>query len=450
MRSGFGSRRKARKVGDDDDDEAETDEPAAQAVDGLVDQQGTVHVVYRVSSIANGGPDSSPVTKASARGSSRPKKKSSLRLSFGPGGAEGEDSHDGGVAVFTPKKSSLSRQAIEKNAARKSSAQTLPPSRLPMRLGEPDDRPSYSEDYLNELKSSTPSTPRDLQGVGNKAVENVEGALDVRGRFPDSAVDDGHVPSQAEIQEKKERRARLAREKEYVGLGGEGSEDGSEDDDERGEVSLRPRKKWAETRLVREDEDLGEGFDEFVEDGRITLGKKAEREQSRQRRKEMQEMIQDAEASSDEGSDDSEAERRAAYEVAQTRAGTYGTRRQDERRPTRPHTPPKINPLPHLAHTLEQLQAALSRLERAKSHKIKKMEDLVQEKSEIAAREVEIQKLLTEAGANYERLSAEAGLGGVLNTSDMAHQTAGPSGPLLIDRGLESFGKASVAPASSD
>ena len=37
---------------------------------------------------------------------------------------------------------------------------------------------------------------------------------------------------------------------------------------------LRTKEKYPETRLVAEDEVVAEGFDQFVEDPRIALGKK--------------------------------------------------------------------------------------------------------------------------------------------------------------------------------
>jgi len=63
----------------------------------------------------------------------------------------------------------------------------------------------------------------------------------------------------------------------------------SDDDDEfrsnRNEISLRPKElkeKYAETRLVPDDEDIAEGFEEYVEDGRISLDV---RRNARRRRK---------------------------------------------------------------------------------------------------------------------------------------------------------------------
>ncbi len=341
-----------------------------------------------------------------------------------------EDADDSSE-IFTPKKSNLSRRAIEKNALRKSLASSVSSEHLPIRANSTDDRPSYSRDYLEELRVSTPSTPKDLTPFS--ADEDYIGTeLDIVSKFGTDIVrrENGLIPTDAEVKEKKERRARLAKEQAFISL---------DDGDGSNEISLVPRRKKAETRLVREDEDLGEGFDDFVEDGRISLGKKAEREQKRRHRAEMQEMINEAEGSSDEDSDDSEAERKGAYEAAQTRAGMDGLQKDHQQQlPTRPRTPPRITPLPSLSSCLERLQSALNTVEHNKAQNIKKMEDVQHQKAQIAAREVEIQQLLKDAGETYERLRAEAGLGGGFN------------GPLVVDgkladhvilnRGLESFG----------
>ncbi|KAL3423443.1 hypothetical protein PVAG01_05190 [Phlyctema vagabunda] len=204
-----------------------------------------------------------------------------------------------------------------------------------------------------------------------------------------------YIPSEAEIREKKERRSRLAHEQDFISLNDtEGS--GRAFDQQ---LSLLPRKKKIETRLVREDEDLGEGFDEFVEDGRISLGKKQEREAKRKQRKEMADMIQQAEGSSDGDSDDSDAEVRAAFEAAQTRAGMDGLLKPEERvNSMAAEIPSKITPLPVLSACLERLQATLSTMEQELAQRRKKMANLEQEKRDIAIREVEVQELLNQAG----------------------------------------------------
>ncbi len=96
-------------------------------------------------------------------------------------------------------------------------------------------------------------------------------------------------------------------------------------------VDFGAKKKKQESRLIAEDEDLGEGYDEYVLDGKLALGKKAEKDAARRHRQEMVDLMQAAEDGSDAESDDSESERRDAYEAAQRRAGMDGlTKNEDD------------------------------------------------------------------------------------------------------------------------
>lgn len=328
-----------------------------------------------------------------------------------------DDDDSGGPAVFTPKKSSLSRQAVEKNALRKSTANNLSSEHLPFRQTE--DRPSYSADHLNELKTSTPSTPKDLRSKSDINNENSQ-TLDLASKFgSDLAYKDSSsaIPTDAEIREKKERRARLAKEQDFINLS---DEDAQEQEDSDGEMSLLPyarqkASKKEETRLVRDDEDIAEGFDEFVSDGRIALSKKAEREQKKRQEAETRDLINEAEGgndSADSEDDDSEAERHAAYEAAQTRKGMDGLRRDEQStRPRRPRTPPRITPLPTLAGCLDKLKQRLAGMEYARMQKVRRLEEIKKEKEDIRIREEEIQRLLKETGDRYEKLRQEAEVG---------------------------------------
>jgi hypothetical protein len=365
------------------------------------------------------------------------KKRSSLRISFGPGADEndGEDSSD--TAVITPKKSNLSRIAIEKNAEQRARSPLVPELSRP-RASVDEDRPTYSKDYLAELRNSTPATPKDLKPTEEEEQESR--ALDIASKFGPSASltpeSSSAIPTEAEIKEKKARRARLAKEQE-ASKDDEENTWASDDDDEfrtsRNEISLRPKEKYAETRLVRDDEDIAEGFDEYVEDGNISLGRKAEREAEKKRRAEMSELINNAErGSDDDGSDDSEAERNAAYEAAQTRAGTYG-RSQRGLEGDRERTPDRIAPLPDLSEMLERLQTDVEAKKQKREMILQKMEEVKEDKIRIAERQKYLQEQLQKTGEEYEKLRLEAGMAAapINGTGD---------GKLIVDRGLDSIG----------
>ncbi|KAH8701051.1 nineteen complex-related protein 2-domain-containing protein [Talaromyces proteolyticus] len=387
MNSPFANRRKPRKIGGEDEEDNSTSQ------------------------------DSEPVVKRPS--SLKPKHKSKLRLSFGPGETSMVDDGDDASGVVTPKRPGLGRRVLEKNALQKTPSTTGSATHLPFRVGQEQDRPAYGEDYLKELRDSTPSTPKATDS------ENDRKEIDVTAKFGEVMQMSGAtaIPSEAEIREKKARRARLANEPEYISLE-------VEDEAEEDYMALDHKKEKEQTRLVRDDEDFAEGFDEFVEDGKISLGRKAEREQQRRQREQMRELINEAEGSSEE--EDSDAERNAAYEAAQTRAGMDGMERERRGNSSRPKTPPKIASLPNLPGVLGRLRANLAEAEGSKKLLLDRMEELRKEKADIAVREVEIQALIKDAGEQYEKLRLEAGLtpGG-----DGLPGDATPN-----DRGLESLG----------
>lgn len=315
-----------------------------------------------------------------------------------------------------PKRSNLSRVAIQRSAEKRSND-------LPFRAGREDDeiRPSYSKGYLEELKQSTPSTPKDLSASTTDAEDGGvpldAQALDITAKFgtnlnryqPPTAI-----PTDAEIREKKERRARLAKENDFIALDDEDEED--EDDnvthDENGRLILRPKEKYPETRLVRDDEDILEDFDDFTSDGRIALGRKAEKEAAARRKAEMASMIASAEGGhGDESSEDeSEAERNAAFEVAQTRSGNYAAAAEQEEEGARPRTPPRIAPLPTMDAVVERLRKRLQEMQTARMGKVREMESLKDEKTRIGEEEVRVQTSLKETGEKYAKLREELGV----------------------------------------
>ena len=360
-----------------------------------------------------------------SKGSVRGRKSTSSRLSFGPGGAEIENAGDNSSEIFTPKKSALSRQALERSASQRSITPSTRTPTLPVRTKADEERPSYSKQYIAELRSATPSAPPKKSSELSQRGDRGHVSLDVVAKFGAQAEELGKsaIPSEAEIREKRERRARLAREGEYISLHGEENGDVSEEYDEDGgyEVAVHRRtdSKWEETRLVRDDEDIAEGFEEFVEDGTISLGKKAETKQKQQERAKMRELIDEAQGGTgDDTDDESEAERRAAYEAAQTRAGISSQRPRKPQRhqayPPRPTTPPIITPISTLDECIQRLEATLHEQQARRMKQVKKLEEMARRKMEVLNRRQEIQRLLDEAAVKYETLREEAGLAGRL------------------------------------
>ncbi|KAK1752783.1 nineteen complex-related protein 2-domain-containing protein [Echria macrotheca] len=404
------------------------------------------------------------IRPALSRSSSTRQKKrqsGSSRLSFGPGDI-GNDGDDEKTEVVTPRKS-LGHRALQNNTLRKStSLQNL--TNLPTRFagfGNEDDRPRYSKEYLEELQSSTPNTPRNASSLqiedDSDAMEldpsELDGALvvqsqDLQARSSQALVGPGstsaaHILTEAEIRERKERRARLAKESEFISLSG------SDEDESSSRVTLQFKKKKTESRLIAEDEDLGEGYDEFVTDGGLALGRKAERDAERRHRQEMADLIKAAEDGSDAESDDSEAERRAAYEAAQRRAGMDGLRRPDaddaDMEDGGASVIPRMKPLPDMHEVLQRMRTLVQGLDDEVARKRAHIADLEKERGDIAAREKEVQEILNQAGAKYQALVGAGSAAAdvvtkLVSQSPLRPLPPGIMGEMPVERGLESFG----------
>lgn len=426
------SLRKSINFNDEDivDTSASGDEPKATTDS---QEQGAEPVVIR---------------PAISRSSSLKQKKraSTSRLSFGPGDLAADDGD--ADTVVTPKKP-LGKRVIESNALRRSgSGASLPPRFAGFGGGDDDDKPKYSKEYLQELQSSTPNTPQNLASLRIKddseewgegaAINNddimdldpseLDGALvvqtqDLSRRSPSAQAltkptNSANILTHAEIRERKERRARLAQEAEFIPLD-DGSDNSENEYSNRVTVQFDSSKpKKSESRLIAEDEDLGEGYDEFVNDGGLALGRKAEREAERRHRQEIAEMIQAAEEGSDAESDDSEAERRAAYEAAQRRAGLDGLHRPGEDDDEFDldggggvNMIPKMKPLPDLDEVLQRMKKLVQGLEDEVARKRSRIADLEKEKADILSREVEVQEILNQAGQKYQAVVGAAGRG---------------------------------------
>ena len=384
----------------------------------------------------------------------------------------------------------MSRIAIEKNAERKARVSLLGEEQLVLRRAEPSDsRPSYSKEYLEELKASTPSTPKaaadgegDLSGESSEEIdkrdknEETTRPLDIASKFGAAAValssvkqsSKFSIPTDAEIREKKERRARLAKEHEadHIALDDDDEDDSNSDPDVRKEITIRQREKYPETRLLPDDEDIAEGFDEFVSDGNITLGKRAEREAKEKRRMEMKAMINKAESggkptvagamvdfSGDSSVDESEEERNAAFEAAQTKSGTYSTfttagRKRKGEMVDRSQVPPRITPIPDLSTVVQHLKDTLAEMQQGLDEKEQRLKKLKEDRKALDERGDWIQGQLKEAGERFEKMKAEAGLPATNGEGETSggdqmneiHLRLSGADYTMVGRGLETLG----------
>jgi hypothetical protein len=367
--------------------------------------------------------DGPVVVRPNRAGAGKQKKKTlKTKLSFGA-----DPENDGSEEPAASNKVPLGQRALENSAVKRGIAVRTLPTRSTQE--EESDRPRYSREYLDELQSSTPSTPQDISTLHINDGDEMEldpseldGAMVVDYADTLQPTKGAHIPSEAEIRERKERRARLAQEQGFLSV---------EDDD----TDAFGRKKKDDGRLLAEDEDLGEGFDDYVEDGGLSLGKRAERERKKKERSQMAELITAAEGHSSDDSSDSDAERRIAYEASQSKAGLDGLKKP-KKAPSDDslQIPPKITPLPSLSDCLSRLQATLDSMESNLAVKTARLEQLRKEREDIIKREAEVQSLLDETGKKYQEAMAQ----GKIDAN--AASSAGPNLEFAGERGLDSLG----------
>lgn len=422
MRPSFASRRpKARKIEADDEEDAE---------------------------------DGGPLRPAPSRPKPTKKKRSTLRLSFGPetGNVASSDHTPDDEIPIALKKSALSRKAIERSAARKAglAAGVVGIDQLNVTPGS--ERPSYSKEYLEELKSSTSTKP--VEGEDEKEEPNggddydmildddvmavVEAGNQLAvARLGDAApagttgiLDEGLVRI---LKARRAERSTRSKAGDFISL--DGDEDMDDGDDE---ILLKSKKK--KSRLRGPDDG---GFDDdemekYVEDERIILGgKAAQREQERRRREGIRDTINQAEGVNSDEDADSDFSRDSLveeWERDQIRKGAFSANASasvasDLEMLTR--QPPNVTPLPSLKDAMKRLEDSLAAMEFRKAQAVRQAETLLHEKREIAQRENMVQDRLKKAGEEYEKLRGELGMGG-----------GGPEG--VVSRGLESFGNTPI------
>jgi hypothetical protein len=382
---------------------------------------------------------------------SRPKKKATAaaatRLSFGGDPTDADTSEP----AFMPKKSALSRKAMERNAAKKAlgleNLSLTPPSAA---LGQ--ERVNYSKEYLEELRSvqmvATPTAEGTESGEDAVMVDLTgEEAADVdmaeAGGSSAAVTTTGQTQIMDEglVRVMKARRGR-AKGRDFISL-----HDDASDSEGGNEIMLRPKKK-KESRLARaEDFNDDEEIANYVDDAErvlLTNSKSARREQERRRRQAIRETIAEAEGADDEGaeSDVSKDSLVEEWERDQIRKGAFSSndhapRGLEGELETLARNPPAVMALPEIGDVVKRLEATFKVMEIRKAQTERQIEALVAERREIRGREAMVQTRLKEAAGQYERLRKETGIGG-----------AGPEG--VVDRGLESFGSTPITAAAEE
>ncbi|KDQ09945.1 hypothetical protein BOTBODRAFT_36752 [Botryobasidium botryosum FD-172 SS1] len=337
-------------------------------------------------------------TKLKAKNKTRPAKPQA-KLSFGA--ADLEESQG---EVFQVKKSQLSRR-IKLGAA-------------PANLVSTDDQsasssstPMYSKEYLSELKAST-SKPPTRPHAEDAATPDVEMSMDLdtiidaddNGITQASLATTIHTTSAITAAREKRERARKLRS-----LNPNAGADASEDFislsiTKRGTGDVESLGPHPDSRLVREEDEEGEGDDDMAEytgaKERIALGKKSRKEAERKRRAGIIELIDDVEE------DDEETKE---WEMAQIRRG--GTVKEiaadelQEKRQYRPASIPAETPLPSLGAAISQLNAKLTNLTVSHASHTAALTTLGGERESLESKEKEMREMVEKTVAKKDWFS---------------------------------------------
>ncbi|THH09290.1 hypothetical protein EW146_g8722 [Bondarzewia mesenterica] len=343
-------------------------------------REGILDTTQDTADVANNDEPSPSTLATKLKNKAKQRTKPKSTLSFG-----GED--EGEVEVFKVKKSRLSRKLTL--------GQHPPsPGGIPSNLDQatistqPGGGPVYDQAYLSELKASTPSAraPRppaddvydvDVSMTELNAVEinNTLGGIETV------------IPSESSVLAAKEKRERLrvteSSGEDFISLSLT----------KRDEVYQGPH---PESRLVREEDELGEGDDEFSEftsaQERIALGKKARKAEASKRRDAMKELIADAEEVDEETEE---------WEQEQLRRGGLKAVESAAQKPLKqvykPAPIPPLTPIPTLDPAVARITQVMTSLTQSHAQNTVSVAAIAAEQVQLDEREAELRELITKA-----------------------------------------------------
>jgi hypothetical protein len=416
LKMSFNRRAKPRRIGAES---ASEDEASPAVVIKKPAAKPAKSKVRKIITADSGSEDETVVRKPTpkpkiASASSTPKPKAA-KLSFGAAEEDGE------TEAFTMKKSNLSRKAMERNAARVVGMEVRTTEHV-----------SYSAEALAALRQEQAAAPiREGEELAGDDIDMLEGATIVSADEDEGAgqlmrMDEDSAPQimdPAYVRVMKERRAARAAAgkhdstaEDFISLTANGDN----------QLVKSSKKSKKESRLVKDDFNDMEEIENYAEDAGALLAnpgsKTARREEERQRKAQIAEMIAEA-------SDISEDE---DWQKEQIRKGVFTEAGPgiDGELEALAKNPPVAQPLPDVGEVVRRLEGMLKGMKLRKQQTERKVEELLREKKEIAEREGMVQSRLKEAGEMYEKLRAEVGGAG--------------EGVTPVDRGLESFGNTPI------
>ncbi|GAA5851668.1 hypothetical protein JCM9279_002539 [Rhodotorula babjevae] len=290
--------------------------------------------------------------------------KARARVSFGGDDEDDADSDASLIKRSTPTSTPrrLLHPTLPSTASSTSLASPAPAvAAAPTRTAEasPATRSTYSKEYLDELKRGQLSAPRAAAPVDGDGAPGFDDLT--KSKFGDDQLEDSTIfPSSDSIARAKARREEMRK----AGISAP-----ARGDDGFVPLEVGFAHKGGDSRLVREEDELGDGDDDmaaFTDSlSRLPLGKRANAAAARALRAEMGDMIDDVEM--DVRDDDAEMRE---WEEAQIRRGGEGRRTtRDEgavkgkgKGPYRPAPIPQSSTLPSLAAVSARLSAAITTL----------------------------------------------------------------------------------------
>ncbi|KAG5518932.1 hypothetical protein PMAC_002463 [Pneumocystis sp. 'macacae'] len=329
------------------------------------------------------------------------KENKGLRLSFGP--EEGDQEHE----TFVPKKSLLNQQYQRKKPQIDSPFQyehayvnitsffnKANRFNMPKSVENISSvTPKYNSEYLSELRSSTPSTPKEFCNIYKETInmndlsitENISHCFD---KVPE-ILNEGIVKALKERRMEKIKQSKLS--SCYISL---------EDDNQ---VVLSSQTN--ESRLQREDDLLDDGIEEFKEylDDRIILNKDLEKTQARKRRIEMKDAIEEVEEIDVEEEFSSEENSRI-WEQTQIRKGVYGSNFINTDLTSQKKYQPIITQIPKFENSINRLKNKLFSMKSNRDTMLSEIKTLILEKEEIFKREVNVKESLEKTSQDYYNL----------------------------------------------
>ncbi|KZS89449.1 hypothetical protein SISNIDRAFT_416795 [Sistotremastrum niveocremeum HHB9708] len=337
-----------------------------------------------------GSPDgpASPSTLATKlRDKHKARVKAKSRLSFG-----GDDGENEGEGEFKVKKGNLrAKLALGADGIVSNVDHATPPSLASLNITPRREGPTYSKEYLQELKASTPSAlprpkPDQDQDV---SMTDLDTSYDVEGALIIDSADTGetYIPSESSVKAAKEKRERLrsgkaSGEEDFISLQVSKTEDF--------DVGPHPG-----SRLVREEDEIGDGEDEMAEytgaSERIALGKKSRKEEAKKKKLEMVELIDDAEEEDEETKE---------WEAKQRQRGGYLEAPQlaEAEKPVYKPTPiPPPIPVPQLEPSIARLTQAMADLSTSHASRTSRLSAIADERAALDKKEAELRELIAKA-----------------------------------------------------